>query len=523
MRALLLALVAAVVLGMAAAPVAPAGTAASREQHRLDASIRYLQDVQNLDGGFGGTPGGGSDPIFTSWVALALAAAGINPRDQALPGGRDAISYLIANLDRLQQTTDFERTLMVAVAAGMTGRSFGGRDLVTPIVARQLPDGSFPQVIGGQKGAINATAFAILALCLLDDPTVKPVIARAAAYLVSPGIQNEDGSWDWVAGAPGSSDMTAAVIQALRAAGGGPSEAEKRGFDYIATTQNDDGGFGMSASDGSNSMSTAWVLQAMWAVGADPSTWSRPGGTPLDYLASMQEPDGSVRYKADADVNRVWSTAEVAPALAGRQLPILPVPRADRMSPPPQRPPAVRDDVKLGLGEGGQTGASAQKATGAIYGGGGQGAPLFSQPEPDGAATPKQPRRRRDDRASGAASHERAGASAGEAAGSASAPAPADRPAPQGDTEEIVGTLVSRTPGASDPAPSMTNAGGDPAAHTALIVAGILAATGALGIANELRRRPLRMAEPAGEPAPEPQTAAGAVSERELSESSSVS
>ena len=51
----------------------------------LDASVRFLQDVQNPDGGFGGSKGRQSSPVFSAWVALALAAAGINPQDQTKP------------------------------------------------------------------------------------------------------------------------------------------------------------------------------------------------------------------------------------------------------------------------------------------------------------------------------------------------------------------------------------------------------------------------------------------------------
>lgn len=505
-RTLALALVAATALVAAAAP-ARAAAPGAREQQRLDASIRYLQEVQNRDGGFGGTRGGASDPIFTSWAALALASAGINPRDQALPGGKDAIAYLVVHLDLLEQTTDFERTLLVAVAAGLAGRSFGGRDLVTPIVARQLPDGSFPQTASGPQGAINATAFAILSLSLVDDPTLKPAIARAADYLLAAGVQNANGSWDWVAGAPGGSDMTAAVIEALRAAGRPETDAEQRAFAYLRTTQNDDGGFGMSPGAASNSMSTAWVLQAMWAAEIDPASWARAGGTPLDYLASMQQPDGSVRYMADNDANRIWSTAQVAPALAGRPLPILPVARAAAPVEPPKRHRRTPPRRERGAGEGGRTGPSRQRGDGTIYGGGGSGAPLYSQPEPDGAAAPTPVTRRRDDRASGAhvkrtrsrdrtrarrrtATGRGGGAAAGDA-GAAVPDPPAAASAGTGAATDVSGTLVAGgDTAATDPAPSLQNAGGAPGGAAAPLIAGALGAVVLAGAGLELRRRP---------------------------------
>ena len=63
---------------------------------RLDNTVRFLESAQNSDGGFSanGEPEEASNPDFTAWVAIALAAAGINPQDQSQPGGASAYSYL---------------------------------------------------------------------------------------------------------------------------------------------------------------------------------------------------------------------------------------------------------------------------------------------------------------------------------------------------------------------------------------------------------------------------------------------
>ena len=70
---------------------------------RLDRTIRFLQDVQNADGGFGGEVGAPSDPLFSAWVAIALAAGGVNPRDQKLPGGDDVYGVRHAPRRRARQ------------------------------------------------------------------------------------------------------------------------------------------------------------------------------------------------------------------------------------------------------------------------------------------------------------------------------------------------------------------------------------------------------------------------------------
>ncbi len=384
-------LIALVAAGALLGALATAGFAADPVEQRVDASVRYLQAVQNADGGFGGSPGAESDPIFTSWAALALAAAGINPRDQALPGGRSAIAYLRATAGRLSATTDFERTLMVITASSMRPRDFGGQDLVERILERQRPDGSFAQAPGG-AATVNATAFAILSLAQVGETGLEGPIQRAATWLE--GAADETGGYSWVPNAPGDADMTAAVIQALRAAGRAGTDAERRALEYLRTLHNDDGGFAALPGAESNGPSTAWTLQALWAAGEDPKNWVKAGGTPLDFLASMQQPDGSVRQSASSDPNRVWVTAYAVPALAGRPLPIEPVARAPRRSEagderPDRRPekaqgPTPEDLDTRGADRGGQGGAADAPDSGAVYGGTGAGAPLYSAPRADG-------------------------------------------------------------------------------------------------------------------------------------------
>jgi prenyltransferase beta subunit len=282
-----------------------------------------MRGAQNVDGGFGGSAGQPSDPLFSAWVIMALAAAGINPKDQHVVGGTDAYTYVTAHPDALSDTTDFERAMLVAVSSGTSPRDFGGRDLIAAVLTRRLPDGSFTHAASGTNGGINDTAFAMLGLSATDEPAKNDIISRAAAWLVD--VQSKDGGWSWAPRREESSDMTAAVIQALRIAPptAKRAEAQRRGWSYLRSTQRDDGGFAQTPIDPeSNSASTAWTLQAMWASAIDPTTWRRAGGTPLDYLASLQQPDGSIKYMKGRSLNDLWMTAYAAPALAGYPLPV---------------------------------------------------------------------------------------------------------------------------------------------------------------------------------------------------------
>lgn len=343
-------------------------------QARLDSTIRYLQEVQNLDGGFGGDRGRESTQGISAWVALALAAGGVNPRCQARPSGVDAYSFLLNHFQRgLEEeiswpaipTTALERELMVVNAAGTDPHSFAGHDLVAEILARARDDGSFPYVPGG-RGEINDAIFAIVSLAPVREPEAQAAIQAAADWLIVQ--QNDDGGWAWsVKGRESEADLTGAAIQALRAAGRTDTGAEKAGLKYLHEIQDPDGGFPEFAGEPeSNVASTAWAVQGIWAAGQDPETWLAGGREPLGFLTSLQQADGRLRWKASQDLNGVWMTAYAAPAFAGQTWPI--------PSTPCTKPPPVL--AKPGQGEGTQSGE------GVIAGGGSAGAPLFSRPKP---------------------------------------------------------------------------------------------------------------------------------------------
>lgn len=192
---------------------------------RLESTVRFLQNVQNPDGGFGGNLGGESNQDFSAWVTFALAADSINPQDQATKDGVDAYTYLTTHAAQaLHQelcepiicTTSLERELLVADAAGTSPHDYGGIDLVGELLARKLPDGSFPFVPGGH-GEINDTIYAILSLSLVQEPAAQSAVKAATEWLIV--AQNQDGSWSAQNSKTevGEVDMTGAALQALSA------------------------------------------------------------------------------------------------------------------------------------------------------------------------------------------------------------------------------------------------------------------------------------------------------------------
>jgi prenyltransferase beta subunit len=364
-------------LALSAALLAASATAAPTPANkaRLDSTVRYLQAAQQSNGGF--ARAGEPSQISSAWTALALAAAGINPQDQrAGAGGVDAYSFLVGHFRQgveeelcapLVCTTAYERELMVVNTAGASPHDFGGVDLVQGLLSRVGADGSFALVPGGE-GAVNTTTFAIFALAPIPEPAAQAPIQGAADWIE--GAQQDNGGWAWNdRDSPDEVDLTGAAIQALIAAGRPGGAAVRKGIDYLRKAQNPDGGFPEFPGDPeSNVASTAWAVQAIWAAGLNPEDWRTHSGQaseePLDYLESLQAPDGHIAWKKSADTNGVWMTAYVAPAFAGQAWPIPYVPRARAAT--PEQPGAGGD----------------QSGAGVIAGGGGGGAPLFSRPRP---------------------------------------------------------------------------------------------------------------------------------------------
>jgi energy-coupling factor transport system substrate-specific component len=287
--------------------VAPPAGAADRTVQR---AVTYLQSVQTADGGFASAKGGKqANEMQSGWVIMGLAAAGRHP-STIRNGGRSAAAYIRARAREVSYAGDMSRTLLALRAAGQpTGA------LAAKLEGTQRASGS---VIG----LVNQTAFAILALRAAGRPTGHETVRSGADYVLSE--QNPDGGWNFGGkGAPSGVDDTAAVVQALVAAGRGSSAQVKRAVTWLLGKQAGDGGFSLTRGTGSNSQSTAWAVQALVAAGKDARKVRRKGSrTPIEFLRSLQNPDGSIRYSRTSRQTPVWVTGQVLAALAGKPMPV---------------------------------------------------------------------------------------------------------------------------------------------------------------------------------------------------------
>jgi energy-coupling factor transport system substrate-specific component len=297
---------------LAAGRAVPAARAATRGRPGRAAALRspgsplgYLLSAQNPDGGFGAAAGQASAPLYSGWAALALEADGRNPAG-VVRDGHSLLSYIGATLP--SDPGSIERTILVAVAAGIPVTDFAGHDLTAELERRIDPDGSVAQ-------QVDLTNFAILALRAAGAG--PPV--RMLSWLERQ--QDSDGGFSFAtAGDLADVDDTGAALEAL--AGADPA-ASRRAVAYLREAENRDGGFPSEPGGPSNAQSTAWAIQGLIAAGVNPADFTNRGSSsPLQYLRSLITPSGAVEYARGSEQTPVWVTAEAILALDGRALPL---------------------------------------------------------------------------------------------------------------------------------------------------------------------------------------------------------
>ncbi len=282
------------------------------------------------DGGFGAD--GGTDPTYTSWAALSVAAAREDPA--AWRAGRRSLRDAVAQAADRNGIGGTARLAVAASALGLDPRDTGGHNLVRAVLMAQAPDGAI-----GPDAA--TTAWGVMALTAAGLGPGSRSVADGAAALER--MQRPDGGWSILEDGGASTPITTAdAIQALVAAGRVPGAASlRRARAYLLSVQNADGGFPTVAKGPSTALTTAWVTLAIRALGERSSRppWGDRSGGPLALLARLQGSDGGVRNAAGSTSSSVWATSQAALAFAGKPLPL--VPPAPAAATTPDRAPRV--------------------------------------------------------------------------------------------------------------------------------------------------------------------------------------
>jgi hypothetical protein len=318
----------AALAGNAGAYVSPA-----QAEHAADRGVNWFLSNQEESGSFG---------FGGDWAMTALAAAGLNAADASTsladPSAQDFYLGDWQASGPGGAATDAERAILSGVAGGIqTSRLSTSADTTkSNLVARvaELFDGE--QI--GEPGLLNDDIFGVLALHRAGAP---PELLQAIVnYLRTQ--QKSDGGWSWNAspGAPADTDMTGSVVAAFCAAGVGPGDSDLGEALALLHTLQDPATGGFIAPPeafgiGVNTDTTAWVTSGLIQCGIDPqsSEWTTAQGkTPLDYLVSMQQPDGHFDWTEEFAGGAFETYSSVRP-LAGAAFSAAPPARLDEVSP----------------------------------------------------------------------------------------------------------------------------------------------------------------------------------------------
>lgn len=243
-----------------------------------------------------------SGDLGSDWAMTALAATGLNAADVrtslADPSAQDFYLGDWQANGPGGAGTDAERAILAGVAGGIqpSRLSTGSDTTRSNLVARvaELFDGT--QI--GDAGLLNDDIFGVLALHHAGAP--PELLQRIVDYLRTKQLPGGGWTWNLSPGAPADTDMTGSAVAAFCAAGVSTGDPDlKEALALLHALQDPaTGGFiapPESFGIGVNTDTTSWVLSGLIQCGIDPQgpEWTTAQGkTPLDYLVSMQRPDG---------------------------------------------------------------------------------------------------------------------------------------------------------------------------------------------------------------------------------------
>jgi hypothetical protein len=303
----------------------------AQAEHAADRGANWFQANQEESGSLG-----------SDWAMTALAAAGVNAADVSTSlAGPSAQDFY---LDEWQAAgpggagTDAARGILTGVSGGIQPSRLSTASDATRsnLVARiaELFDGT--QI--GDPGLLNDDIFGVLALHQAGAP--QPILRQIVEGLRTQ--QHPDGGWTWNSSpsAPADTDMTGSVVAAFCAAGVGTDDPDLQQAIALLHSLQDPatGGFiapPESFGIGVNTDTTSWVTSGLIQCGIDPQgpEWTTAQGkTPLDYLVSLQRPDGHFDWTAEFPGGPFETFDSVRP-LGGIGFSTAPPQRLDEVSP----------------------------------------------------------------------------------------------------------------------------------------------------------------------------------------------
>lgn len=284
------------------------GTAVAQDNPAQAAADWLIATHQNEDGGYASFSAGAgqapSDVGGTLDALLALAPAGVDVEP--------LLAYLKENGAALAEYAagggSFAgKAALALTAAGQNPRDFSGQDVVAILTGLVGEDGSIGTTTAFEQ------SFAIMGLALSGETVPETAVNWLAALQATEG--ELAGSWDDGFGTAGNPDTTAMAVLALTMANAQP-EAAAAGTAFLLQTQLESGGWEYGPGFGENVNSTALAIQALSLRGQDVSG-------ALAALLAWQSESGA--FQADfgsGPFDDFFSTVQAIPALAAANRPV---------------------------------------------------------------------------------------------------------------------------------------------------------------------------------------------------------
>ncbi|ASS74434.1 hypothetical protein CIG75_05150 [Tumebacillus algifaecis] len=298
----------ALALAITATPLQAAGPSTPAEYR--DSAISYLHSYLSK----------GESPFryVMDWPALTLYAAGESPTSAkwTTAAGQNGVTWreadLKKNLNITDATTDFESTMLGALAAGKNPRAYGRRDLVQAVLSAQQTNGKFADTIYGVGDELlNAHIYGIISLYAAGVEI--PNKQKATDYLLSK--QHRDGGFNWANGMDRSNpDVTAMALIAMNALGLAQQHPNvQQALTYLKQNQSEQGGFKSEGVE--NPDSSAIVTEALLMYKIDPISWKKGSGDVISNMLNYRNADGGFAYSKGGP-SSVLATQNVALALS---------------------------------------------------------------------------------------------------------------------------------------------------------------------------------------------------------------
>jgi hypothetical protein len=253
----------------------------------LTKAVDYLKGTQKPDGSM--------DP----WAAIALADVGQDlnaapyiKNGQTFANGtsENSLISLVQDVDANSSTTDIAKYILAEAAAKQDPTSFGGKDLIAMLQARQDANGHFGSDALDETTFVNSHAYAIFALKAAGAAIPDP----AGAVLWLKQSQQSDGGWGWGFGSS-DPDLTAYALRALHLLNVGANDpAVQKALNYLQGLQSDSGAILTGGQP--NIYSTIEVARALnqYGIKLDEAPWVKGDNSLITYLFGNQDAAGEI-------------------------------------------------------------------------------------------------------------------------------------------------------------------------------------------------------------------------------------